>query len=69
VGAKALQDGQHEAGRLAGAGLGAREHVAAGQDCRNGGQLDGGGVGVAFLGHSSGQLGLEPEIRKVHEIP
>ena len=69
AGAEALQDGQHEAGRLAGAGLGAREHVAAGEHGRNGRQLDGGGIGVALFGHGSSQLGLEPEIGKIHGIP
>ena len=39
--AEALQDGQHEGGRLAGAGLGAADDVAAGDDLGNGLLLDG----------------------------
>ena len=67
AGAQALQDRQHETGRLAGARLGACEHVTAGQHRRNGGQLDGGGLRIALFGHSSDQLGTQPESRKTHE--
>ena len=62
--AQVLQDRQHERRRLAGAGLRAREHVAAGEHRRNGLALDGSGNGVAFFGHSTGQLGLQPEFCK-----
>ena len=61
AGAKLLQDGQHEAGGLAGAGLGAGEHVAAREYGGNGFELDGGGNRVALFGHGTEQLGLEPE--------
>jgi len=61
-----LQDGQHEGGGLAGAGLGAGEHVAAGKNRGNGLGLDGSGVGVAFFGQGTQQLGLQPEIGKCH---
>jgi hypothetical protein len=59
--AQALQDRQGEAGGLAGAGLGGGEQVAAGQDDGDGLRLDGGGRGVALLGDSAEQLGLQPE--------
>ena len=38
---EALEDGQHEGGRLAGARLGAREQVAAGEDVGNGSRWTG----------------------------
>ena len=38
---QALEHRQHEGGRLAGAGLGAGEQVAAGEDERDGLRLDG----------------------------
>jgi hypothetical protein len=60
-GAEALQDGQGEAGGLAGAGLRGGEQVAAGEDDGDGLRLDGGGRGVALLGDGAEQLGLEPE--------
>jgi hypothetical protein len=60
-GAQALQDRQREAGGLAGAGLRGGEQVAAGENDGDGLRLDGGGGGVALLGDSAEQLGLEPE--------
>jgi hypothetical protein len=56
-----LQQRQGESGGLAGAGLRASEYVAAGENGGNGLGLDGGGNGVALVGHSTEQLGLEPE--------
>ena len=61
AGAELLQQRQRETGRLAGAGLRAREHVAAGEYCRDGLKLDGGGNRIALVGHGTEQLGLEPE--------
>ncbi len=58
---EALEDRQDERGRLAGAGLGAGEQVAAGQhegDCLC---LNGGGLGVALVRDSAEELGREPE--------
>jgi hypothetical protein len=56
-----LQDRQHEAGGLAGAGLRGAEQVAACQNDGDGLRLDGGGNGVALLGDSAEQLGREAE--------
>ena len=61
AGAELLQHRQREAGGLAGAGLRAGEHVAAGEHGGNRLGLDGGGNGVALVGHGTEQLGLEPE--------
>ena len=52
---KPLQHRQHEAGRLAGAGLRASEQVAACEHGRNGLHLDGGGRGVALIGDRAQQ--------------
>jgi hypothetical protein len=59
-----LQQGEREAGRLAGAGLGGAEQVASGKDDGNGLRLDGGGFGVALLRDRAKQLGREPEAFK-----
>jgi hypothetical protein len=59
--AQALQDRQGEAGGLAGAGLRGGEQVAAGEDDGDGLRLDRRGNGVALLGDSAQQLGLEAE--------
>jgi hypothetical protein len=61
-----LQDGQHESRRLAGAGLRAREHVAAAEHGRNGLGLNGSGRVVALVGERAQQLGSKPEISKCH---
>jgi hypothetical protein len=52
---QALQNRQHETGRLAGAGLCAREQVAAGEHCGNGLELDGRRLGVAGVGDRAQQ--------------
>ena len=52
-----LQNGQHEAGRFAGAGLGAGEDIAAGKHGRNRLDLDGGRRIVALIGDSTQQFG------------
>jgi hypothetical protein len=44
-----LEEGESEAGGLAGSRLGGAEEVAAGEDYRNGLLLDRGGRGVALL--------------------
>jgi hypothetical protein len=59
--AQALQDRQGEAGGLAGAGLRGGEQVAADEDDGDGLRLDRRGNGVALLGDSAEQLGLEAE--------
>ena len=64
-----LQDRKHEACRLAGAGLCAREYIAAAEHGGNRRELDGGGNRVTLFGHGSSQLGLEPEVGKIHEYP
>ena len=61
---KPLQNGQHEACRLAGAGLGAGEHIAACEDRGNGLELNGGGSVVTLIGNGTQQFGLEPEFGK-----
>ncbi|OFA04350.1 hypothetical protein DUGA2_26240 [Duganella sp. HH101] len=53
VGRQTVQDGQREAGGLAGAGLCACQQVAAIQHRRDGLLLDGGGRGVAGFGNSA----------------
>src|SRR5690606_20851775 len=47
---QALQERQREAGRLAGAGLGAREDIATGEDFGNHSRLHGSGRGIATIG-------------------
>ena len=61
-----LEDRQHEGGRLAGAGLGAGEHVAARQHERNRLGLDGCGLGIALVRDSAEELGRQPELIKGH---
>ena len=61
-GMQALQHRQHERGRLAGARLGAGEHVATGEDERDRLGLDGGGFRVALLGDGTEELGRQPEM-------
>ncbi len=51
-----MQDRQHEAGGLAGAGLRAGEQVAAGEDQRNRLLLDGRGFGVTEFGDRSNEF-------------
>ena len=63
---EALQDRQHEGGRFAGAGLCGPNQVAPGEGERDGLQLNGGGLLVAFLGYRTQQLGREPEGCKWH---
>ena len=60
-GVQPLEHRQDERGRLAGPGLGAGEHVAAGEDERDRLGLDGGGLGVALLGDGAEELGRQPE--------
>ncbi len=59
---QALEDGKHEGGGLAGPRLGAREHVAPGEHERDGGGLDGRGLGVALVRDRAEKLGREPEL-------
>jgi hypothetical protein len=61
LGAEDLQQGQREAGGLAGAGLRGAEQVFAGENDGDGLRLDGGGRGVALFRDCAEQLGLEPE--------
>jgi hypothetical protein len=56
-----LEDRQDECSRLAGAGLGASEEVAAGQNEWDRLCLDGGGLGIALVRDSAEKLGREPE--------
>ena len=61
LGGQPLQNGQGEAGGLAGAGLRGAEKVFAGQDDGDRLRLDGGGLGIALLGDSAEQLGAKAE--------
>ena len=61
-GVEQLEHGQDERGRLAGAGLGAGEHVATGEHERDRLGLDRGGLGVALLGDGTEELGRQPEV-------
>ena len=65
-GAEQLQQRQHEARRLAGAGLRAGEDIAAREHRRDGLGLDGGRRVVALVGDGAQQPGLEPEIGELH---
>jgi hypothetical protein len=56
-----LKHGQGEARRLAGARLGAGQHVATLEDHGDGLQLDGGWRSVAFVGYRTKQLGRKAE--------
>ena len=62
VGQQALDDGQREGRRLAGAGLGDAEQIAALQKRGDGLCLNGGGMGVAFFGQSAKKRLDEAEI-------
>ena len=64
AGREALEDRQHEGGRLAGAGLGAGEQVTAGEDEWNRLALDGSWFGVSLARDSAEQVGLKPEVRE-----
>ena len=57
-----LEDREDERGRLAGARLGAREHVAPGEHERDGGRLDGRGLRVALVRDRAEELGRQPEL-------
>ena len=59
-----LEHRQDERGCLAGAGLGAGEQVAAGEDERDRLALDRRGLGVALVGYGVKELGREPELRE-----
>ena len=61
---EALQHGQHEGRRLAGAGLGAGEQVTAGEHERNRLALDGGGFGVALRATARSRSGVSPSWAK-----
>ena len=67
--AQALQDGQGERGGLAGARLGAAQHVAPRQNGRNGLALDGCGLVVAHVAHSGQQGRNQVQIVKMHAVP
>ena len=54
-----LEQGQREAGRLAGSGLRGGKQILAGQHDGNRLRLDGGGDRVALFGHSTEQLGRQ----------
>ncbi len=58
---EALKDREDEGGRLAGARLGAREHVATGEDERNRLGLNWGGLEIALVRDRAEELGREPE--------
>ncbi len=66
---QALQDRQHEAGGLSGAGLRAGEQVTAGQHGRNGFRLDGGGGIVAAFGDGTDEGFGQAQGSKRHETP
>ena len=59
---QSLQRGQREGGRLAGARLGHREDVAAGEERGDGLGLDGGGVGEARVADGGEQSVVETEL-------
>jgi len=58
---EAVEDGQREGGRLAGAGLGGGEDVAAGEDDRDGPFLHRRRLGVSLLGHGLEEDGREAQ--------
>jgi hypothetical protein len=67
LGHQAVQEGEDEAGGLAGAGLGAAHHVAAGEHGGNRLRLDrGGGVVARFVNRTQQGLG-EAESIESHE--
>src|SRR5688572_12514184 len=59
-----VEDGEAEAGGLAGPGLGAAHDVEAGEDDRNGLLLNRGGGGVAGFGHGPEDFRPQAELRK-----
>ena len=59
--AQYLQQGQREAGGLAGAGLRGAEQIFSSEDYGDGLRLNRGGCGVALVRDSAEQLGLEAE--------
>jgi hypothetical protein len=61
-----LQQRQGEAGGLAGAGLGAGEHILAGQNGRDRLALNGSGLVVALIGHGTEQFGTQAESIEGH---
>jgi hypothetical protein len=65
-----LDQGQHEAGGLAGAGLRGAEQIAPGKDDGDGLRLDGGGFCVALLRDGTQQLGHQPEAfeRRTYDV-
>ena len=68
VACEALEHGQDERGGLAGAGLGAGQEVATGEDERDRLTLDGGGLGVALCRDGTEQLGRKPECSEGHGV-
>ena len=59
---EALQNRQGKGGRLASAGLGGANHIAAGEHHRDGLHLNGSRLGVAHLLHRVGHCVREPEL-------
>ena len=66
--AEQLQNGQGEAGGLAGAGLGGGHQVAAGKDDGNRLRLDRRRLGIAFFGNGAKNLGAQAEFGKAHDV-
>jgi len=62
-----LQDGQGEAGGLAGAGLGGGHQVAAGENDGNRLGLDRRRLGVTFFGDGAKNLGTQAKFGKAHD--
>ena len=58
---QSLEHGQDEGGGLAGAGLGAGQEIAAGEDERDRLALDRGGLGVALVRDDADVLGRKPK--------
>jgi len=69
-GGQPLQQGEGEAGGLAGAGLRGAEKVTAGKDYGDGLRLDGGGLCVALLRDGAKKLGQQPEAfeRRAYDV-
>jgi hypothetical protein len=63
---QALQDRQEKCGRLPGAGRGARDEIAPGQQHRNGLGVNGSRARVAHVPHGFDQLGNQIEVRIRH---
>ncbi len=64
AGPQPVEHGQHESGRLAGAGLGAGQQVATAEDDGDGLGLDGRRLGVALLADGAQGLGSQPKGRE-----